>query len=112
VLQAETAAQVRRLFTEEVVLLLHAVDCEILRLYYLEETFCQAPGGKEQRWTDLAIGDHLGMPLNTVTSRRFRALKRIKRHKYLAARLAELLDFDEIPGAHAQDSGSSGQHIG
>ncbi|MEZ4617106.1 MAG: hypothetical protein R2867_16585 [Caldilineaceae bacterium] len=60
-----------------------------MRWYYVEQRFVDE-NGNEQKWTDDNIGQQLNMPLNTVTSRRLRAVRRLKNHPRLQELFTEL----------------------
>jgi hypothetical protein len=78
VTQADLAQAVRR----EIEHLLATEDFQILYWYYVEKTHLSAEGS-QTNWTDKAIGAALGLPLNTVTSRRLRALERLRKNERL-----------------------------
>lgn len=65
---------------------------QILYYYYWEQTFIDPVTCKQKKWTDEAIGKSLGLSLNTVTSKRRRALERFSNHPPLQAIWVELLD--------------------
>ena len=89
VIETTHRSQIGRLVAAEIRKIVTSEDFQILYWYYVERTFSVPGEEKEQRWTDRVIGERLGMPLNTVTSRRTRALKRLKQNDTLAAAFAE-----------------------
>ena len=89
VLRQVHGGQIATLVHEEISKITKSQDFQILHWYYVERRFVDDEGN-EQKWTDDYIGRQLDMPLNTVTSRRLRAVRRLKSHP----RLREL--FDEL----------------
>ena len=83
--------EIRRRIEEEIRKILKSEDFQILQWYYVEETYIDEETGKKKKWTDKAIGERLGRPLNTVTARRHRALKRLKNNPRLREAFRELL---------------------
>ncbi|MCB0085065.1 MAG: sigma-70 family RNA polymerase sigma factor [Caldilineaceae bacterium] len=83
--------QIATLVHEEIAKLTKSQDLQILRWYYVEQRFVDAEG-TEQKWTDDRIGQQLDLPLNTVTSRRLRAVRRLKNHPRLQELFAELTE--------------------
>lgn len=60
--------------------LLNNDDVTILRLYYVEQTYLDPREGELRKWTDATIAHLLEWKKNKVTSRRHRALERLKRN--------------------------------
>jgi hypothetical protein len=60
----------------------------------VEETYIDEQTGETKKWTDEAIGERLGKPTNTVTSKRRRALQRLKNHPRLKRVFENLVDLD------------------
>jgi RNA polymerase sigma factor (sigma-70 family) len=89
-----TDAELRRLILREIAQIKASVDFQILYLYYVEKSYRDETTGEERKWTDEAIGVRLGMPRNTVTSRRRRALRRLTRNPTLRQLLRDLLGLD------------------
>ncbi|MEZ4660175.1 MAG: sigma-70 family RNA polymerase sigma factor [Caldilineaceae bacterium] len=83
--------EIAELVHGELQALLKSTDYIILSLYYIEQTFIDADSGEQKRWTDAEIGNHLAMPLNTITARRTRALKRLRENPRLAELFRSLL---------------------
>jgi RNA polymerase sigma factor (sigma-70 family) len=83
--------QLRERVAQEIQKIISSQDYQILYLYYVEQRFTDATAA-QRKWTDKEIGEHLGMPLNTVTSRRLRTLQRLQRNKQLRAWLDELVN--------------------
>lgn len=83
--------ELRELMQFELQRMLQSVDFRILSLFYLEETFIDPQNGSVERWTDKKIGELLEMPLNTVTSRRTRAISRLRSSPKLAQFFADLM---------------------
>jgi hypothetical protein len=75
----------------EISRIVNSEDFQILHLYYVERTFGDS-AGQERKWTDKAIGEQLGMPLNTVTSRRLRAIQRLKNNEPLRSLFAQVTE--------------------
>lgn len=89
VLERVHGGQVARLVHDEILKLTKSQDFQILRWYYVDQRFIDKAGNL-QKWTDEAIGQELDMPLNTVTSRRLRAVRRLKKHPRLQELFYEL----------------------
>jgi RNA polymerase sigma factor (sigma-70 family) len=83
--------QLRARVTQEIQKIISSQDYQILYLYYVEQRLTDA-NALERKWTDKEIGEHLGMPLNTVTSRRLRALQRLQRNEHLRTWFGELVN--------------------
>jgi len=81
--------EIATLVNDEIAKITKSQDFQILRWYYVEQRFIDNEGN-EQKWTDDAIGQQLDMPLNTVTSRRLRAVRRLKKHPRLQELFVEL----------------------
>lgn len=92
-------AALRRLVEGKIQEILKSEDFQILYLYYVEETYIDEETGEKKKWTDKAIGQRLGMPRNTVTSKRHRALQRLEDIPKLRSALKELVR----PSAEATD---------
>jgi RNA polymerase sigma factor (sigma-70 family) len=84
-------SRLRELVRQEVQKIIHSEDFQILYWYYVEKSYVDAATNDSVKWTDKVIGERLGMPLNTVTSRRIRALQRLQRNAHLRALFAEAL---------------------
>lgn len=91
VIEQVHGGQIATLVNDEIAKITKSQDFQILRWYYGEQRFVDEEGN-EQKWTDDAIGRHLDMPLNTVTSRRLRAVRRLKNHPRLQELFAELTE--------------------
>lgn len=87
---AETI-ELRQLISQEIQRLLNDIDFKILFLFYVEKSTMDPQSGKTHKWTDAAIGELLNMPLNTVTSRRTRALQRLQQNARLRIWFNDLL---------------------
>ena len=85
-------AQIRERVQQEIARIIRSEDFQILHLYYVEKTFIEAESQKRLKWTDRAIGELLGMPLNTVTSRRTRARNQLRKSPLLQELFAQLVD--------------------
>lgn len=83
VVAQEEIAAMRKLIEEEVRRIIRSEDFRILYWYYVEEMYIDEVTGAKKRWTDEAIGERLGMPRNTVTARRHRALRRLRNNPRL-----------------------------
>ena len=83
--------QIAQLVQAEISKIIKSQDFQILRWYYVEQRFIDEEGN-EQKWTDDHIGRRLNMPLNTVTSRRLRAIQRLKKQPQLQALFGELAE--------------------
>lgn len=85
-------AEVRQLVTQEIHKIIKSQDYQILYWHYVEQREIDGATGEEKKWTDKSIGERLGMPTNTVTARRLRALERLRQNSRLATLFRELLD--------------------
>lgn len=92
VIETVQRSQIGALVAGEIQKIVTSEDFQILYWYYVEKTFAEPGADKQQRWTDRAIGERLEMPLNTVTSRRTRALKRLQQNELLADAFARLVE--------------------
>jgi RNA polymerase sigma factor (sigma-70 family) len=91
VVERGLSAQLGNLVAAELQKILNSQDFQILYLYYGEGTFTNS-AGQTHKWTDKIIGEQMGMPLNTVTARRLRALQRLKSNVQLRTKFALLID--------------------
>lgn len=87
-------AELRQLVEEELERILKSEDVQILRLYYMEETYIDEETGAKAKWTHQAIGERFGMPTGTVSSRIWWARKRIRNHPRLERRFRQLQSLD------------------
>lgn len=85
-------AEIRQLVTQEIQKIIKSQDYQILYWHYVEKSEIDRTTGQEKKWTDKTIGEQLGMPINTVTARRLRALERLRQNSRLATLFRELLD--------------------
>lgn len=88
-------AAVHSLIRQEIQKILKSEDYQILYWYYVEEDTVDPVTKEVIKWTDKEIGERLGMPLNTVTARRTRALARLRRHHRLRQLFQDLLEMDQ-----------------
>lgn len=84
-------AEIRQLVTQEIQKIIKSEDYQLLYWYYVEKSEIDPTTGEEQKWTDKTIGERLGMPINTVTARRLRALERLRQNQRLATLFRDLL---------------------
>lgn len=84
-------AEIRQLVTQEIQKIIKSQDYQILYWHYVEKSEIDRATGQEKKWTDKTIGEQLGMPINTVTARRLRALERLRQNSRLATLFRELL---------------------
>lgn len=85
-------AEIHQVVVQEIQKIVKSADYQILYWYYVEKVEIDNTTGVEQKWTDKTIGERLGMPINTVTARRLRALERLRQNNRLATLFRELLD--------------------
>jgi len=88
-------AAVHSLISQEIQKILKSEDYQILYWYYVEEDMVDPVTKAVIQWTDKEIGERLGMPLNTITARRTRALARLRRHHRLRQLFQDLLERDQ-----------------
>lgn len=84
-------AEIQDLVRAEIQKIVNSIDFQILYLFYGEESEVDPATGGEKKWTDKTIGEKLNMALNTVTSRRLRALQRLRQNPRLAELFRGLL---------------------
>ena len=83
--------ELRRLVREEVQKMLSGEVYQILYLYYVEQTYLDPETNIVHKWTDKAIGAALDLPLNTVTTKRTRALRHLRQHPKLAQLFQDMI---------------------
>lgn len=79
------------LLDAEIERMLKSDDVTILYLYYVERQYVDERTGELRKWTDEEIGRRLNLPRNTVTSKRKRALERLRQNKVIRALAYEIL---------------------
>jgi RNA polymerase sigma factor (sigma-70 family) len=83
--------ELRGLLDAEIDRLLKSDDVTILRLYYVERQYVDERTGEPRKWTDEAIGRKLDLPRNTITSKRRRALERLRQNRAIRDLAYEIL---------------------
>lgn len=85
-------AEIGQLVLQEIQKIIKSEDYQILYWYYVETSDIDSATGQVTKWTDKTIGERLGMPINTVTARRLRALARLRENSRLAILFRELIE--------------------
>jgi RNA polymerase sigma factor (sigma-70 family) len=81
--------QIQSLVRQEIQKIINSEDFQILYRYYVEKNFIDN-NGQQHKWTDKEISEHLELPLNTITSRRLRAVQRLKHNAHLRTMWTQL----------------------
>jgi RNA polymerase sigma factor (sigma-70 family) len=90
--EANWLTQVRSQIAE----IIKAEDYQILNLYYGQQTYTDQTTGQEEKWTDRAIGEKLGRPIDTITAKRRRALARLEKDPRMRQLFRDLLGFGTV----------------